>query len=144
MKPTLHVATAARAGIEGVTLTAVLRWDGAGSRRVIARRQRHGNVTAAAYRAIVLGLTEARRLRARTVIVYVDDPDVVAQLDGAGSPPPAVVGLYLQVRALLNAFRSAQVRYNAVPAGDGAVGAAGAAVDRGPVYTDLPLWAAAS
>lgn len=145
MNRTLSIATAARAGIDGVTSAAVLRWDGAGSTRVIARRQGGGDVTAGAYRAVVLGLMEARRLRARAVVIYVDDADVAAQLDGAESPPPAAVGLYLQVRALMNAFRSAHVRYSATPAGGGAVDAAVATLHRRrPVFEDLPLWAAAS
>jgi hypothetical protein len=91
------------------------------------------------------GLTEARRLRARTVIVHVDDAEVVAHLRGAERPPVEVLGLYLQVRALMNAFRSADVRLSAPIAGHDPIFAAAAALPpRGQTYSDLPLWAAAS
>jgi len=146
VKPILHVGTAARARANGgVTSAVVLRWGDTGPPRVIVRRQREGDITAAAYRAVVLGLVEARRVRAREVIIYADDADVVAQLDGTERPPAAVLGLYLQVRALLNAFRSAHVRHSAARPNQEAVFAAAAALHRRrPVYTDLPLWAAAS
>jgi len=128
-----------------MTSAVVLRWDGTGPPRVIVRSQRKGDVMAAAYRALVLGLTEARRVRARAVIIYADDADVVAQLDGTERPPAPVLGLYLHVRALLNAFRSAQVQYCAARETPEAIFAATTAFRRRrPVYSDLPLWAAAS
>ena len=128
-----------------MTSAVVLRWDGTGPPRVIVRSQQKGDVMAAAYRALVLGLTEARRVRARAVIIYADDADVVAQLDGTERPPAPVLGLYLHVRALLNAFRSAQVQYCAARETPEAVFAATTAFRRRrPVYSDLPLWAAAS
>ena len=146
MKPVLHVATAARVKVNGCMASAVVvRWGGTGAPRVIIRQQQTGDVMTAAYRALVLGLTEARRLRARAVIIYADDADVVAQLDGTERPPGSVLGPYLQVRALLNAFRSAHVRHSAAPETSEAVFAAAAAFRRRrSVYSDLPLWAAAS
>jgi hypothetical protein len=141
VKPVLHIAAAVRPGARGATSAAILRWEGAESSRIIARRWGEEDLTAAAYRAIVLGLLEARRLRAHAVVVSVEDAGVVAQLDGRAPPPPAL-GLYLQVRALLNAFRSARVRHGARPAEGGASDAA--SLDRRRACTDLPLWAAAS
>jgi len=112
---------------------------------VIVRSQQNSAVMAAAYRALVQGLNEARRVRARAVIIYADDADVAAQLDGTERPPAPVLGLYLHVRALLNAFRSAQVQHSATCETPEAVFAATAAFRRHrPVYADLPLWAAAS
>ncbi len=59
----------------------------------------------AAYRALLAGLWRAKRTRAQRVRVYIDNADVVAQLQGHGAIPPTFVGLYLQVRAMLNAYR---------------------------------------
>ena len=145
MKPVLHIATAARLKANGCASAVVLRWNATGAPRVIVRQQQTGDVMAAAYRALVLGLTEARRVRARAVIIYADDADVVAHLNGTERPPAPVLGLYLQVRALLNAFRSAQVQHCAARETPEAVFAAAAAFRRRrPVYSDLRLWAAAS
>ncbi len=142
----LHVATAVRRrGGGGVMLAAVLRWNGTGAPRVVVRRERETDLAVATYRALLLGLGEARRAGARALVLYAGDASVAAQLEGTEPPPAGTLGPYLQVRALLNAFRSASVRHVETMAGEEAVFAAAAAFhSRRPAYSDLPLWAAAS
>lgn len=142
----LRVATAARAGTDGAGATAaVLRWQGAGEPRVVVRRLPRHDKVPPAYRALLLGLWEARRAGASALVISTDDAEVMAQVEGTQPPPPEAVGSYLQVRALLNAFRSAAVRYVApVRNQEAAFAAAAAGHARRPVYADLPLWAAAS
>jgi hypothetical protein len=90
----------------------------------------------------------ARRKGARVVVVGTDDAEVAGQVNGAASPPPAAIGLYVQVRALRNAFETAEVVARdpaADPDGEAAVFAAAASgTTRHPAYADLPLWAAAT
>lgn len=88
MRPTLHIATAARTRSDGSFASAVvLQWDGGGARKVMTRAQHRGQRIAVSYRAVVQGLIEARRLRARAVSIHVDDADVVAHLRGIERPP---------------------------------------------------------
>ena len=146
---TLYVATAGRPSADGRTALAVVsRWEGDGeSRRVVRRVPRCDPVTAA-YRALLLGLWVARRKGARAVVVGTDDAEVAAQVNGAAAPPPDAIGLYVQVRALRNAFEAAQVVVRdpaSDPDGEAAVFAAAAAgTTRHPGYADLPLWATAT
>lgn len=146
MRPPLHVATAGsvtpgRAGV----VAAALRWDGDPHSRVVVRRLRRGERTPPAYRAVLLALWEARRMGARAVVVGTDDADAAERLSGSGSPPPEATVAWLQIRALLHAFRSAEVRYLPPGRDPDAARAAAAVAHRGqPVYTDLPLWAAAA
>jgi hypothetical protein len=112
---------------------------------VIVRRLRRDDAVPAGYRALVLGLWEARRAGARSLELSGDDPDVVAQIQGAEPPPPAAIGPYLQVRALLNAFRKSRIRCAASEHSRDAAAAAAVAVrSRRRSDAELPLWAAAS
>ncbi len=143
---TLHATTAGRAapGMRG-TAAVVLRWEGSEVPRIEVRRLRRRDPVPPAYRALLLALWEARRMGARALVLGTDDADVAAQLTGSGSPAPEAIGPYLQVRALLHAFRSIEVRY--VTPGwerDAATAAAAAEHPGQPVYTDLPLWACAA
>ncbi|MDR7518698.1 MAG: hypothetical protein QN123_03895 [Armatimonadota bacterium] len=146
---TLRLATASRAGPgRHAVCAAALRWEDGAGRRVVIRRLRGGDPVPPAYRAVLLALGEARRLRARAVVVGVDDADVAAQIAGRSAVPVQALGGYLQVRALLNVFRSAEILY-LTPACDPDAAAAasrvGARARSGqPSCTDLPLWAAAS
>jgi hypothetical protein len=85
---------------------------------------------------------------ARGVVVGTDDADVAAHLNGAAAPPPEAIGLYVQVRALRNAFQTAQVvvRDPAEDPDSGAAvfAAAAAGTTRHPGYADLPLWVTAT
>ncbi len=66
-----------------------------------------GNVSReeATYRALLLGVWRAKRAGAQRVHVFADHTEVVDQVQGNREVPPPLVGLYLQVRAMLNAYR---------------------------------------
>ena len=103
----------------------------------------------AAFRGIVYALWNSRRLGSRRVIVHCPDLDVVAQIHGEVDVEPELVGPYLEVRALLHAYRAARVE--PCPQGTGellwqgeAQALADAALDHDVDETvaDLPLWSA--
>lgn len=96
----------------------------------------------AAFRGIVYALWNARRLGPRRVIVYSDNPSVVAQINGRQDVDPELVGPYLEVRALLHAYRSARVELQGTRWGRVAREAAEAAErgDTDEIIEDLPLW----
>lgn len=156
MTRTLHAATAVRVGPRGRAAAAVvLRWDEDGRPRdeslgphTIVRRLRKGDPVPPAYRALLLALWEARRLGTRVIILSTDDAEVVSQLQGTAHPTTEAVGAYLQVRALLNAFRSVEVEWRtAADDPDTAAATARAASALGQAVTgcsDLPLWTAAA
>lgn len=97
----------------------------------------------AAYRGILYALWNARRLGARWIVVHSDTPDVVAQINGAQEIPPACVGPYLEVRALLHAYRGACVRVDDTLWIREAAALADVALahDTDELIEDLPLWA---
>ncbi len=142
----LHVTTAAYAASDArCAVSAVLRWDGDDAPRIVVRRLRRQDRVPPAYRALLLALWDARRSGARALVVSTDDAEVASQLAGNVPPPAGAIGPYLQVRALLNAFGSAEIRFVARERNYEAIAAAAAAIDpRRPVYADLPLWRAAS
>lgn len=103
----------------------------------------------AAFRGIVYALWNSRRLGPRQVVVHCHDRDVVAQINGEEDVAEEYVGSYLEVRALLHAYRAARVE----PCPEGrddslwmrvARELADAAMDRDVDETveDLPLWSA--
>lgn len=94
--------------------------------RTLNRRLRRGDASPAISRAILLALWEARRLGARSLVLYTDDAEATSVLTGSEPPPPGALGPYLQVRALRHAFRSVEVRHPS------------------SACADLPLWTAAS
>ncbi len=97
----------------------------------------------AAYRGLLLGLWRAKKMGARRVRIYVDDGEVIAQLQGHGVIPPAFVGLYLQVRAMLNAYRWRTLQWIERSRNAEAALAAMEALDQTPDPDDiesLPLW----
>jgi hypothetical protein len=99
----------------------------------------------AAFRGILYALWNSRRLGSRWVIVHSDSPDIVAQINGDRDVDPSLVGLYLEVRALLHAYRSARVEVQESPWGAEALAVAEAAraghTDDILEIEDLPLWA---
>lgn len=101
---------------------------------------------AAVYRGMLAGLLRARRLGVRAIRVAVDDPEVAAQLAGLAEIPADLIGLYLQARALLNAFRHRDVRLLHGPPTAEAQRAALRALEEGAEASDdaepLPLWQA--
>jgi len=104
-----------------------------------------GSVTRdeAAYRALLLGLWRAKKAGAHRISVYADHSDVVDQVQGQSEVPPSLVGLYLQVRAMLNAYRWRTLETIERPQNAEAALAAMEALDRPPAREDLdslPLW----
>ena len=65
---------------------------------------------AAAYEAIAVALREARALGCHSISVYSADHQVVAQINREADVAADNTARYLEVRALLNQFRWAQVR----------------------------------
>ena len=63
----------------------------------------------AVFRGIVCALWNSRRLGARRVVVHCPDPDVAAQINGDQEVDEEFVGPYLEVRALLHAYRAARI-----------------------------------
>jgi hypothetical protein len=143
---TLHVTTAAYAASGArIAVSAVFRCEGDDAPRIVVRRVRRQDTVPPAYRALLLALWDARRSGARALVVSTDDAEVASQIAGDVPPPAGAIGPYLQVRALLHAFRFAEVRCVARERNYEAIAAAAAAIDpRRPVYADLPLWRAAS
>lgn len=96
----------------------------------------------AAFRGILYALWNSRRLGSRSVIVHSDNPDVVDQINGVRDVDPALVGPYLEVRALLNAYRGARVEAGDTIWGQEAAAVAKAARERdsSDIVEDLPLW----
>lgn len=101
-----------------------------------------------AFRGIVYALWNSRRLGCRQVVVHCPDRDVVAQINGEEDVAEEFVGSYLEVRALLHAYRAARVE---CPQGEEdslwlglAYELADAAMERDVDETveDLPLWSA--
>ena len=115
---------------------------------VLGRVDPRASRQVAVYRGMVAGLLRARRLGVRAIRVAVDDPDVAAQLAGRAEIPPDLIGLYLQARALLNAFRQRDVHpLRGLPTAE-AQRAALRALEEGAEAPDdadpLPLWQAAA
>lgn len=100
----------------------------------------------ASFRGIIYALWNSRRLGARRVVVHSDNPGVVAQINGDQEVDPALVGPYLEVRALLHAYRSAGVRVDQtmwnLEALEVAQGARPGDIQE--TIEDLPLWAGRS
>jgi hypothetical protein len=102
----------------------------------------------AAFRGIVYALWNSRRLGSRRVVIHCANPHVVAQINGDQEVDEQFVGPYLEVRALLHAYRAARIE--PWPAGAHEVlwhreaqALANAALDRDvdETFEDLPLWA---
>ncbi|NLO08200.1 MAG: hypothetical protein GX131_20435 [candidate division WS1 bacterium] len=57
---------------------------------------------AAAYEAVMMVLDEALSTGTRGIAIYVDLPEVVAQLNGEADVPREVLGKHLQARGMIN------------------------------------------
>lgn len=96
----------------------------------------------AVFHGILAALWAARRLGTRAVVVHVDDPQIIAQINGEQPVAWDLVGPYLQVRALLHAYRDSRVEADLLGWGPAAIAVAEAALRRaGGTVDDLPLWA---
>lgn len=124
----------------------VLRGDTGTTLRVTARTFGHIARVQASYRALLRSLWSARTLGARRLRVHTDDAELVAQLEGHVEVPPELIGLHLQVRAMLNAYRWSSVQWIAPDETGEAAAAALSALERQPAGTEadeleiLPLW----
>lgn len=142
---TLHAYVTVLSPVAGETWMGVVFVDAQG--RVLRRIGRALADTQtgdlAAFRAILYALWNSRRLGARWVVVHSDNPGVVAQVNGEQEVDSALVGPYLEVRALLHAYRSARVEAGEIQWSQEARDAAEAArAGRGEdIIEDLPLWA---
>lgn len=94
----------------------------------------------AAFRGIVLAFWTARRLGARAVVVHNDNPAVVKQITGEVEVAPALVGPYLQIRALMHAYRIARVQTDDLGGAREALAAAVRRREPHEFLDDLPLW----
>jgi ribonuclease HI len=103
----LHTSASARGG--RVAAGVVIRNAEGRTLRVIAKSLDAASREEATYRGLLHGLWRARTMGARRIQVYCDDANVIAQLDAGGEVPEELVGLYLQTRAMLNAYRSSTV-----------------------------------
>ena len=148
MRTVVEVFTSAayrngRAGL-GIVLRA-----GGESVQVIRRAVLAGSPVEAAYRAILTGLWYARTTGTRRVRVYADHAEAVRQLGGELDLPGELTGVYLQVRALMNAYRWSEMEFTARESNVEAALAALEALDEEPLMGDeeyeaavpLPLFA---
>ncbi len=146
---TLHAFVAAAEPAHGRAAMGVVFVDSQGRalRRVGGALPGVTNRGLAAFRGIVYALWNSRRLGSRRVVVHCSDQDIVRQINGDAGVAEEFVGPYLEVRALLHAYRAARVE----PFPDGteellwpseAQALADAALDHDIDETveDLPLW----
>jgi hypothetical protein len=101
----------------------------------------------AAFRGIVYALWHSRRLGTRRVVVHCPNETIVRQINGESAVPESLVGPYLEVRALLHAYRAARVEGWSAGTGEllwqhEAQALADRALDHDVDETveDLPLW----
>lgn len=79
--------------------------------RMAARLYAPDSDCAAAYGAAEHALRLALGLRIRQMDLACSDPRVVAQLTGLEPVPADLIGAYLQIRAMMNAYWSVRVRW---------------------------------
>ena len=142
---TLHAYVAAAPSCGGRAGMGVVFVDAQG--RVLRRSGRTlvgiENQDLAAFRGILYALWNSRRLGPRSVVVHSDTLGVVEQINGTREVDTALIGPYLEVRALLHAYRGARVKADRAAWGHEAAAVAEAARDHDTDDTieDLPLWA---
>ena len=106
-------------------------------RRTLPRADRDQAV----FQGVIAALWAARLLGTRAAIVHVDDPRIVAQINGEQRVSWELVGPYLQVRALLHAYRDGRVEADLLGWGPAAIAVAEAALNPADgAVDDLPLW----
>lgn len=141
----LYVSAIAR---EGRTAAGTVLRGGAGNTlRVMGRAFGTVPLVQVSYRALLRALWHARSLGARRLRVRTDDTEMVAQLEGQVEVPPELIGLHLQVRAMLNAYRWSSVEVITRQENSEAALAALDALERQPAggpdseeLETLPLW----
>lgn len=144
----VYTSTAFRSGRGSAGI--VIR-SGGETVRVIRRAVRGASRLEAAYRAVLHGVWRARGTGARRIRVFTDDPEVVDQLIGRTEVPVELTGVYLQTRAMLNAYRWSRVQFLSRDRNAEAALAAVEALELDPdpsglepeLSDPLPLWASA-
>ncbi len=148
MVPAVQVYTSVAARDGRAALGVVIRDVDGQVLRVSGRALGDASLEVASYRAVLHGVWRAKRLGAQRVRVFTENPEIVAQLEGHGEVPADLIGLYLQTKAMLNAYRWSRVELivrelNA----DAALAAAGSLEQATALATgaddddlDLPLW----
>jgi ribonuclease HI len=102
---TLQLYTSASTRGDRVAAAVVIRNAEGRTLRVIAKSLEATSREEAIYRGLLHGLWQARTMGARRIRVYCDDANVITQLNAGGEVPEELVGLYLQTKAMLNAYR---------------------------------------
>jgi len=132
-------------------LGVVIRDSDGQTLRVVGRIARPAPPVVVAYRAVLHGVWTAKRLGARRIRVFTEHPEVVAQLTGDAEVPADLIGLYLQTKAMLNAYRWSSVELITREQNAAAIQAAAEALVRGHAAAVseedeldfLPLWLSA-
>lgn len=147
----IYTCAAARDGRAAIGV--VLRDVDGQTLRVIARPAGPAPPQVLAYRAVLHGVLRAKALGARRIRVFTENAEIVAQLGGHVEVPPDLIGLYLQTKAMLNAYRwsrleligreqNAEAALAAAEALDHATATPSAASDDDDLEL-LPLWLSA-
>ena len=141
----VHAYVAAAAPVDGRSGMGVVFVDSQG--RVLKRIGRAlpgvQSHELAVFRGILYALWNSRRFGVRHVVVHSDGPTVVQQVNGERDVADSLVGPYLEVRALLHAYREARVLADTSAWGREAAAIAGVALQHNTddiVEDDLPLW----
>ena len=141
----IHAYVAAAEPVDGRSGMGVVFVDSRG--RVLKRIGRSlpgvRSHSLAAFRGILYALWNSRRFGVRHVVVHSDTPVVVAQVNGDREIVNDLVGPYLEVRALLHAYREARVLADSSAWGREAAAIATVALQHNTddvVEDDLPLW----
>lgn len=116
--------------------------------RVSGRTFEEASLEVASYRAVLHGVWRAKRLGAQRVRVFTEHPEIVAHLEGHGEVPADLTGLYLQTKAMLNAYRWSRVELIVRGLNADAALAAAKSLEQPPAPAgaadeddmDLPLW----
>ncbi len=142
----VHTSVAAREG--RAAFGVVIRDVDGQVLRVSGRALGDASLDVSSYRAVLHGVWRAKRLGAQRVRVFTEHPEIVAQLEGHGEVPAELTGLYLQTKAMLNAYRWSRVELIVRELNAEAASAAMSALDQAMSPAtgaddddlDLPLW----
>ncbi len=116
--------------------------------RVSGRALGDASLEVASYRAVLHGVWRAKRLGAQRVRVFTEHPEIVAQLEGHGEVPADLIGVYLQTKAMLNAYRWSRVELIVRELNADAASTAAGSLEQATAPAtgaddddlDLPLW----
>jgi ribonuclease HI len=146
----VEIYTSIALGNDRAALGVVIRDSDGQTLRVVGRTLGPASADVVAYRAVLHGVWTAKRLGVRRIRVLTEHPKIVAQLAGDAEVPADLIGLYLQTKAMLNAYRWSTVEL--IPREQNAAAAlvAAEALEREPVAAadeddldPLPLWVSA-